>query len=104
MTMIDLDALTNAARLPKVRLFGREMTVQPLTGAAAHQIAVIQQEDTTGVGMIAGMIAAMARIVPDLTADERERLTVDQLAALLQLSRGQIGDVEQQIADAAAKN
>lgn len=104
MTMIDLDALTNPARLPKVKLFGREMRVHPLTGAAAHKIAVIQQDDPSGAAMLAGMIEVMAIILPDTTADERARLTVDQLLAVLQLARGQVAEVEQQLADAAAKN
>jgi hypothetical protein len=104
MTTIDLDALVNPARLPKVRLFGREMTVHPLTGAAAHRIAVVQQDDPSGAGMLAGMLDVVATIVPDLSADERARLTVDQLLAVLQLARGQVSEVEQQIADAAAKN
>ena len=45
MATIDLDALVNAARLPKVVLYGREMAVHPLTGAAAHRLAVVQDAD-----------------------------------------------------------
>jgi hypothetical protein len=41
--------------------------------------------------------------VPDLTAAEREQLTVDQMAALLQLSRGQVAEVEAMLADTAAQ-
>lgn len=104
MTTIDLDALTNAARLPKVRLFGREMTVQPLTGAMAHRLAIVQQDDPNGAQMLAALLDILGGILPDVTADERAKLSVDQIAAIVQLARGQVADVEQQIADAAAKN
>lgn len=104
MTTIDLDALTSAARLPKVRLFGREMTVQPLTGAMAHRMATIQDADANGSAMFAAILASVGTLLPELTAEERDRLTVDQITAVVQISRGQIADVEQQIADAAKKN
>ena len=104
MTMIDLDALTNPARLPKVKLFGREMAVHPLTGAAAHKIAATQEKDQSGAGMLATLLDILPGILPDVTPDEAVRLSVDQLAAIMQLARGQVAEVEQQIADAAAKN
>ena len=104
MTMIDLDALTNPARLPKVKLFGREMTVRPLTGAAAHKIAATQEKDAAGSAILAALLDILPSIMPDVTADEAALLSVDQLAAIMQLARGQVADVEQQLADAAAKN
>lgn len=104
MTMIDLDALTNPARLPKVKLFGREMTVQPLTGAMAHRLAMVQQDDPSGSHMLAALLEILGGIVPTVTAEERATLTVDQISAIVQLARGQVADVEQQLADAAAKN
>lgn len=104
MTTLDLDALVNTARLPKVRLCGREMTVRPMTGAAAHRVATIQDADPTGAKMLAALLDVVAAVVPDLTADERERLSVDQIAAIIQLSRGQIAEVETLIAERAEKN
>lgn len=95
---IDLDALVNADRLPKVRLFGREMTVHPLSGAAAHRIAITQDKDETGAGMLGALIDVMAVVLPDVTKAERERLSVEQLTAVLQLARGQVAEVEAQVA------
>jgi hypothetical protein len=104
MTMLDLDALVSRDRLPVVRLFGREMPVFPLTGAAAHKIAVVQEQDTTGAGMLGALLDVVAVCVPELTADERAALTVDQITALMQLSRGGIADVEAMLTERAAKN
>lgn len=104
MTIIDLDALTNPARLPKVKLFGREMTVRPLTGAAAHKIAVTQEKDESGSSILATLLDIVPTILPEVTADEAATLSVDQLSAIMQLARGQVAEVEQQIADIAAKN
>lgn len=98
MTAIDLDALTNAARLPRVKLCGRELVVQPLTGAAAHKLAVTQETDTTGAGLLGALLDVMATVVPDLTAAEREALSVEQITAVLQLARGQVAEVEAQVA------
>ena len=104
MTTIDLDALVNTARLPRVTLYGREMTVQPLTGAGAHRLAVVQDGDPTGAGMLGALLDVMAVLLPALTADERAGLSVDQIGAIVQLSRGQVAEVEKQIAEMAAKN
>jgi hypothetical protein len=102
-TVIDLDALTATDRLPRVRLFGREMIVRPLTGAAAHKLAVMQDQDTSASAMLGPLLETLAGSVPELTAEERDQLTVDQIAALLQLARGQVADVEAMIADTAAQ-
>lgn len=102
-TVIDLDALTAADRLPRVRVCGREMVVRPLTGAAAHRLAVMQDADTSPSAMLGPLLETLASSVPDLTAEEREQLTVEQIAALLQLARGQVADVEAMIADTAEK-
>jgi hypothetical protein len=100
--LIDLDALTASDRLPKVRLFGREMTVRPLTGAAAHKIATLQDIDNSNATALLGpMLEVLAGCVPDLTAAEIDQLTVDQIAALLQLSRGQVAEVEEMLAEQA---
>ena len=96
--MIDLDALTNPARLPRVKLAGREMVVQPLTGAAAHRLAVTQEADASGAGMLGALLEVVAVILPALTADERAALSVEQVTAIIQLSRGQVAEVEASIA------
>jgi hypothetical protein len=104
MTILDLDALVNTARLPKARLFGREVVVYPMTGAAAHRVASVQDADQTGAKMLGVLLEVIGMTVPALTAEERDQLSVDQIAALIQLSRGQIADVETLLADRAEKN
>lgn len=103
MTMLDLDALINTSRLPRVKLAGREVVVYPLTGAAAHRIALVQEADASGAAMLGALLEILGPLVPDLTKGERERLSVEQIAAIIQLSRGQIAEVEQMIAAQAAK-
>lgn len=103
MTMIDLDALVNTSRLPRVKLAGREVVVFPLTGSAAHRIATVQDADPTGAAMLGALLEVIGPLVPDLTKSERERLSVEQIAAIIHLSRGQIGEVEQMIAAQVAK-
>lgn len=102
--VLDLDALVRTDRLPVVKLFGREMPVHPLTGAGAHKIAMVQEADTTGAAMLGALLDVVAVCVPALTADERASLTVDQITALMQLSRGGITDVEAMLTERAAKN
>jgi hypothetical protein len=100
--LIDLDALTASDRLPKVRLFGRELTVRPLTGAAAHKIATIQDAENGNANAVLGpLLEVIAGCVPELTPTELDQLTVDQIAALLQLSRGQVAEVEEMLAEQA---
>lgn len=101
--VVDLDALTAADRLPSVKLFGREMAVYPLTGALAHKIAVAQDAAGDDAGhMLGALLEVVGGCVPDMTAEERSRLTVDQIAALLQLSRGQVAEVEAMLEAQAA--
>jgi hypothetical protein len=103
MPVIDLDALTAADRLPTVRLFGRELTVRPLTGSAAHRLAVMQEQDANPAALLGPLLETLASSVPELTAAERDALTVDQIAALLQLARGQVADVEAMLEQQAAQ-
>lgn len=104
MTTLDLDALINTSRLPRVKLAGREVIVYPLTGMAAHRIAVVQDADASGAAMLGALLEILGPLVPDLTKSERERLSVEQIAAIIQLSRGQITEVEQMIAAQVAKD
>lgn len=95
---IDLDALTSEDALPRVRLFGRELLVRPLTGAAAHKLAVVQDNDPSGVGMLGALLDVVRVCVPGLKADEVDRLSVEQLGALVSLTRGAVADVEAMLA------
>lgn len=103
MPTINLDELVNPSRLPRVTIFGREVVVHPLTGAAAHKVASLQADDD-GTAMLGALLEVVATSCPDLTADEVKRLSVDQVAALVQLSRGQVAEVEALLAEQAAKN
>ena len=107
MTMIDLDALVQLDRLPKVRLFGRELTVRPMTGASAHRMATSQTDDPTGNAMFAVLLEVVGRSIPELSKKELDTLSVEQVMAVVQLTRGQVSDVEAMLAakaeaDAAA--
>ena len=108
MTMIDLDALVQLDRLPKVRLFGRELTVRPMTGASAHRMATSQTDDPTGNAMFAVLLEVVGRSIPELSKKELDTLSVEQVMAVVQLTRGQVSDVEAMLAakteaDAAGK-
>jgi hypothetical protein len=98
-SVIDLDALIRAEVLPSVRIGGAEHKVKPLTGALAHKIAVAQDADATGAAMLAALLDVARACVPTL-GDAVESLTVDQIAAVIQLSRGQVTAVETMLADA----
>lgn len=103
MPTINLDDLVNPTRLPRVTLFGREILVKPLTGAAAHKIATLQTEDN-GSAMFGALLEVVATSCPELTPDEVAALSVDQVAALVQLSRGQVAEVEAVMAERSEKN
>lgn len=92
--MVDLDALVNDARLPRARVCGREVVVRPLTAAMAHRVAVVTSKDATGADTLAVMLDLVRAAVPALTADEIASLTVNQIGAIIQLSRGQVDEVE----------
>lgn len=102
--MINLDELVNPARLPRVTLFGREIVVKPLTGAAAHKVAAVAASGDSGEAMLGALLDVVRMSCPDLKAKEVDALTVDQIAALVQLSRNQVAEVEAMIAGQAEKN
>lgn len=102
--MINLDELVNPARLPRVTLFGREMTVRPLTGASAHKIAALSTQDSAGDVMLGALLDVVRQSVPELKEKEVNALSVDQVAALVQLSRNQIAEVEAMLAERSEKN
>lgn len=100
---INLDDLVNPARLPRVTIFGREIVVKPLTGAAAHRIAAVSAQDD-GKEMLGALLDVVRGSCPDLTEAEVSSLSVDQIAALVQLSRNQIAEVEAMLAERSEKN
>jgi hypothetical protein len=102
--MLDLDALVNPARLPIVRLFGREVMVKPLTGSAAHRIAMVQSVTDNGESMLGALLEVVKTSCPTLTAEEVAQLSVEQVAAVVQLSRGGVAEVEAMIAERQEKN
>ena len=104
MPTINLDELVNPSRLPRVTLFGREVVVKPLTGASAHQIASVQSVDDSGVSMLGALLDVVRSSCPDLTDKEVAQLSVDQVAAVVQLSRGQVTEVEAMLAERSEKN
>lgn len=104
MPTINLDDLVNPARLPRVTLFGREIVVRPLTGAAAHKIAAVAVAEQAGDAMLGALLDVVRASCPDLTKAEVEQLSIDQIAALVQLSRNQVTEVEAMLAERAEKN
>jgi len=101
---INLDDLVNPARLPRVTLFGREIVVRPLTGAAAHKIAAVAATGDSGEGMLGALLDVVRLSCPELKEKEINSLSVDQIAALVQLSRNQIAEVEAMLAEKSEKN
>lgn len=101
--VVDLDALVSDTRLPRVRLFGREVTVRPISGAAAHRLAVAQEADPTGVSLMGALLDVIRVSCPDLKPAEIEALSVEQIGALVGLTRGAVAEVEQQLASQDAK-
>lgn len=104
MPTLNLDDLVNPARLPRVTLYGREIVVRPLTGAAAHKVAAVSAAGDDAEQMLSALLDIVRVSCPDLTATEVEALTVDQIAALVQLSRNQISEVEAMLAERSEKN
>lgn len=102
--MLDLDALVNPAKLPVVRLGGGEHVVRPLTGAAAHRIAAVQSVQDNGEAMLAALLDVVRASVPTLAPDVVDGLTIEQVAAIVQLARGQVTEVEAMLAEQSAKN
>jgi hypothetical protein len=104
MPTINLDELVNPARLPRVKLFGREIVVRPLSGSAAHKVAAVSGADANGEAMLGALLDVVRTSCPDLKEKEINALSVDQVAALVQLSRNQIAEVEAMIAERTEKN
>jgi hypothetical protein len=102
--MLDLDKLVNPAKLPRVRLCGREVAVGPLTGEGARRIAAAQGVTDNGEAMLAALLDVVRCSIPSLTEAEVASLTVEQIAAVLTVARGGVDEVEKVIAESAEKN
>jgi hypothetical protein len=102
--MLDLDALVNPAKLPRVRLFGREVAVHPLTGEGARRIAAAQAVTDNGEAMLGALLDVVRASLPSVTAEEVATLTVEQIAAVVTVARGGVDEVERQLAAQAEKN
>ena len=102
--MLDLDALVNPAKLPRVRLCGREVAVGPLTGEGARRIAAAQGVQDNGEAMLGALLDVVKASIPALTNDEVATLTVEQIAAIVTVARGGADEVEKQLASTAEKN
>lgn len=102
--MLDLDALVNPAKLPVIRLGGGEHAVRPLTGSAAHRIAAVQSVQDNGEAMLAALLDVVRTSVPTLSPEVVDGLTVEQIAAVVQVARGQVADVEAMLAEQSEKN
>jgi len=104
MPTINLDDLVNPAKLPRVTLFGREIVVRPLTGAAAHKIAAVTGGGENPELMLGALLDVVRGSCPELKEKEIQALSVDQIAALVQLSRNQVAEVEAMLSERTAKN
>lgn len=81
---------------------GRWVGVRQFDGATyhAHQSAAT----TGGEGAIRAMYEIVGRLLPDATASEVERLTVESVGAVLSIASGQIAQVQALAAEHAEKN
>lgn len=104
MPTINLDDLVNPLKLPRVTLFGREIVVRPLTGAAAHKMAAVSTKGDDAEQILGALLDVVRSSCPELKEKEVQALSVDQIAALVQLSRNQVSEVEAMIAERSAKN
>lgn len=104
MPAINLDDLVNPAKLPRVTLFGREIVVRPLTGAAAHKMAAVSAKGEDAELILGALLDVVRLSCPELKEKEIQSLSVEQIAALVQLSRNQVTEVEAMLAERAAKN
>ncbi len=102
--MLDLDALVNPAKLPRVRLCGREVAVGSLTGEGARRIAAAQGVQDNGEAMLGALLDVVKASIPALTDDEVATLTIEQIGAIVTVARGGADEVEKQLASTAEKN
>jgi hypothetical protein len=96
MHVIDLDKLVDESPA-MVRLFGRTVAVRPIGGTTLTRVLSASKLDHVA-DQYAAFVSAIPHICPDLTDDERERLTHQQVVSLITLSQGDVSTVEAFIA------
>ena len=104
LPVVDLDRLVRP--IARVKLFGDHHDVRPVDGRAAdllHQVADAQRQGQAGdenamrTGLLFYDVAReiVASVVPSLTAEQRARLTIEQMTAIIGLATKQVHEVEE---------
>jgi hypothetical protein len=94
--VVDIDALVNPARVPQAKVAGRMIPVLPLTGRAAHRVAISQQSGSDADAMGA-LLDAVRASCPALTEAELDALSIDQVVALVALARDGMDAVDRML-------
>lgn len=89
-TRVDLDAIDEVAG--EITLFGREVAVHPLDGYGYRTI-IAWEKDAASVDPLQ-LWEVAARVVPDLSRDEIDRLTPAKLGVLFTIAGYQVKQVE----------
>jgi len=103
LPIIDLDRL--AQPVAKVKLFGNLHDVRPVDGRAAdllHQVSDARQRaengdaDSRAAGLLFYDVAReiVASVMPSLPAEQRARLTIDQMTSIIGIATKQVKEVE----------
>lgn len=104
MKSVDLDALVNPARQVGVSLGGKQYLVKPIGNAAAHRIAVAN-ENGDAVAVLEAMTASARESCPTLVADPAvnfDELPLEAIAAIVAVSQKGVEAVERLIAERSA--
>lgn len=112
LPIVDLDRLVQP--IARVRLFGELHDVRPVDGRAAdllHQVADAQKrgeegdENAAKTGLLFYDVAReiVANVVPTLSAEQRQRLTIEQMTSIIGIASKQVQDIEHAI-EHAEKN
>jgi hypothetical protein len=103
LPVVDLDRLMRP--IVRIKIFGSVHDVLPVDGRAAdllHQVADARRQAELGDAnaMHAGLLfydvarQIVAAVVPTLTAEQRQRLTIEQLTQIIGLATRQVEEVE----------
>lgn len=91
--VVDVDALVNPARYAKVKLFGRELPIRPLSAVEVLALAEVGEiQDAAGLRAVVRIAAAV--LEGQVSPDEMDRMTPEQVGAIIGVARAQIGAVE----------
>jgi hypothetical protein len=102
-TPVDIGSLADPKFAPLIKVGDMVVPVLGMSGVSAHRFALAQKSNDAAE-MMEVMLAAVEEAVPDLPAEARQRLTFEQITAIVQLAQGKIEDVEREIAERAAGN